>query len=123
MQSTTQTADMLALWAAEELWDWRVRLLFGIVCIVFALATLGVYLLWARRDPEDQLGRPRRYMGRLSASLAVIATAEAGFFKEPVSTVLLFGCALAIALIGLSMPKGSPAATSEEIAQQEETQV
>ena len=102
------SAELLAQWAAEELWDWRVRAIFGAVCALAALAVLGIYLIWGREKPGSKASaqdasRARRYMGRVAVVLLVVALAEAAFFKEVVSAVLLLGTAAAIGLIALNM--------------------
>lgn len=113
------SAELLARWAAEELWDWRVRALFALVCAVAVLAVLVVYLAWGLGPAEGEddaghlgkaprdTGRARRYMGRISVALLVLAVAEASYFKEPVSTALLLLTALLIGLIALGQPQGA----------------
>ena len=108
------SAELLAQWAAEELWDWRVRALFAAVCAIAALATLVVYLAWGRNKESLSTGRPRRYLGRIAVVLLVVAGFEALFFKEPVSTALLLCTALIIGSIGLSLSAASPAGTESE---------
>ena len=98
------SAELLAQWAAEELWDWRVRVMFASLCAAAALFALFVYLAWGRSQNGQSDGRARRYTGRISVSLIVIAVAEASFFKEPVSTALLLATALALGAIALGMP-------------------
>ena len=99
------SAELLSQWAAEELWDWRVRALFGVVCALAAIAVLIIYLVWGRKQTGLSDGKARRYMGRISITLFVVALAEASFFKEPVSTMLLIATALAIGAIALGMPQ------------------
>ena len=104
MQDMQPSAEQLALWAAEQVWDWRVRALFAAVCVAAVIATLIVYLVWERGNEEASSGRARTYTGRIAVTLAVIAAGEALFFKEPVSTILLLATAIAIGLVGLSLP-------------------
>ena len=106
------SAELLAQWAAEELWDWRVRAIFGVVCVLAVLAVLAIYLIWGREKsgseaPVEDNGRARRYMGRVAVVLFVVALAEIAFFKEVVSAILLLGTAVAVGLIALSMPDGA----------------
>ena len=110
------SAEQLATWAAEELWDWRVRALFAVVCLVVMLVVLIIYLKWGR-NRKDDTGRMRRYLGRMSTSLLVVTIAEASFFKEPVSTVLLLVTSLAIGVIALGVPGDS----ADDIEQSAET--
>lgn len=98
------SAEQLSLWAAEELWDWRVRALFALVCIVAALAILAIYLVGNRGKSELSGSRARRYLGRIAVTLAVIAVAEISFFKEPVSLLLLLITAAVAGVAGLEFP-------------------
>lgn len=99
------SAELLAQWAAEQLWDWRVRAIFAAVCALAALATLVIYLKWGRGKAGDNAGKARRYAGRVSVILFVIAAFEALFFKEPVSTLLLLGTAIVVGIVALSLPR------------------
>ena len=111
------SAELLSQWAAEELWDWRVRALSSAICALAAIAVLVIYLIWGReREVRTSDGKARRYMGRISATLLVIALAEGSFFKEPVSTLLLIATALAIGAIALGMP-----AQGQEINQDQDS--
>ena len=108
MSDAAPTADMLALWAAEQLWDWRVRMLFAAVCIIAALAALFVYLKWGRGRSGQPDGKARTYLGRIAVTTFVVAAAEMGFFRETVSTVLLVATAIVIGVAALRMPRGRP---------------
>ncbi len=108
MSDAAPTPDMLALWAAEQLWDWRVRMLFAAVCVVAALAALFVYLKWGRGRTGQPDGKARTYLGRISVTIFVVAAAEMGFFREPVSTMLLVATAIVIGVAALRMPRGRP---------------
>ena len=103
------SAELLAQWAAEELWDWRVRALFAALCVIAVLCALVAYLRWGRIESGSPANgnRARTYIGRICVSVFVIALAEASFFKEPVSTVLLLATGLAVGLVALSMPRSS----------------
>lgn len=105
MQVMIPSAELLAQWAAEELWDWRVRLLFATVCAFALIATLAIYIFFGRDRKPSDVGRARRYMGRVSVTMFVATICEASFFKEPVATVLLAVTATAIGAIALSMPR------------------
>ena len=105
MQVMIPSAELLAQWAAEELWDWRVRLLFATVCAFALIAVLAIYLFLGRDRETENSVRARRYTGRVSATMFVLAIGEAAFFKEPVSTALLAATAIAIGAIALSMPR------------------
>ena len=99
------SAEQLALWASEQLWDWRVRVLFAAICAIAMVAALVIYLAWGRNENRAATGKPRRYLGRVSVTLLLIAGGEIIFFKEPVSAILLLGTALAIGLIAFGMPE------------------
>lgn len=105
MQVMIPSAELLAQWAAEELWDWRVRLLFATVCAFALIAALAIYLFFGRDREPGNAGRARRYMGRVSVTMFVTMIGEAAFFKEPVATALLAVTAIAIGAIALSMPR------------------
>lgn len=98
------SAELLSQWAAEELWDWRVRVLFASACAIAALAALAIYLIWGNGRTGKSDGKTRRYLGRISVTLLVIAIGEASFFKEPLSTALLIATALVIGVAALEMP-------------------
>ena len=108
MSDASPTADMLALWAAEQLWDWRVRLLFAVVCVVAALAALFVYLKWGRNRDGGPSPKARKYFGRIAVTTIVILIGEASFFKDSLATALLAVTALVIGIIGLRFPQGGP---------------
>lgn len=111
------SAETLAQWAAEELWDWRVRLLFAAICALAVIVVLVVYLVLGRTQSSRDDGRIRRYFGRVSITLLVIMVTEISFFKEPVSAALLTVTALAIGAIAFNMPQSSESTPSEpEIA-------
>ena len=112
------SAELLAQWAAEELWDWRVRVLFAVVCILAVLAVLAIYLIWGRNRQDAEgavIGRARKYTGRVCVALLVIAVAEASFFKEPVSTGLLLATAVVVGAIALSMPRQADAVVQARV--------
>lgn len=106
MSDTTPTPEMLAFWAAEQLWDWRVRMLFTAVCVIAALAALFVYLKWGRNRGADSSAKARRYLGRISVATFVITVAEMSFFKDSVASALLVATAAVIGIIGLRLPQG-----------------
>lgn len=102
------SAELRALWAAEELWDWRVRMLFAAVCVIVALIALAIYLAWGRDNERGDPPRARRYMGRLCVTTLVVTVAESSFFGEPTATAFLAGTAVVVGLIGLSFPPAAP---------------
>lgn len=111
MVAMVPSAELLSRWAAEELWDWRVRALFAALCVVFMLLVLAAYLLWGRLPACDDLrhvGRARRYLTRLSVTSFAIAIGEASFFREPVAAVLLVATGIAVGIIALHMPGPAP---------------
>ena len=109
----TPTEEMLARWAAEELWDWRVRMLFGALCVASMLIVLGIYLVWGRSSAESGNGAARRYIGRTSFAMLIAGIVAVLFFKEPISAALAILTAFAIELVALSMPVGHLAAGAE----------
>lgn len=114
------SAELLAQWAAEELWDWRVRAIFAAVCVMAALVALAIYFKWGRNDTGDSDGKARCYLGRVSVTLLVIAAFESLFFKEPVSTLLLLVTAAIVGAISLNLPSGGvEQADSSQLANHE----
>ena len=118
MSTVTANSDLLAQWAAEELWDWRVRALFAAVCVLAALAAIAMYFICGRnRDNERRDGKARRFTSRISIALLVIAVAEASYFKEPVATVLLLVTGAAIGILALGLPPTANPQAEEPPAQ------
>ena len=103
------SAELLAQWAAEQLWDWRVRLLFTAICVLAIVAVLVTYAIWARNDELAASGRARIYINRIAVTLAVVAAGEQLFFKDMVSTAILLGTAAVLFIAALSLPAKSPA--------------
>ena len=106
MSEAAPTPEMLAFWAAEQLWDWRVRMLFAIVCVIAALIALFVYLKWGRTRENASMSKARTYLGRISVTMFVITVVEQLFFKDGLASLLLLGTAIVIGVVGLRMPRG-----------------
>ncbi|HAM15766.1 MAG TPA: hypothetical protein DCP91_07905 [Eggerthellaceae bacterium] len=105
------TSEQLALWAAEELWDWHVRTLFALVCVVAVVSAIVVYVACGheRNRGADSSGRARRYLGRIAVALAVVGGAESMFFRDSATTLLIAATAAIIGFVGLRMPAGDGA--------------
>lgn len=97
-------ADMQALMVAEQIWGWRVRALFAVVCAIAVVIAIVIYLVWEKKDRIDGGGRVRKCFGRLCVTLLVVCVAELGFFKDVPAAGILVATAAVIGLAGLRMP-------------------
>ena len=103
-------ADMQALMVAEQIWEWRVRALFAVICAIAVVIAIVTYLIWEKKDRLDGGGRVRKCFGRLCVALLVACVAELGFFKDVPSAGILVATAAVIGIAGLRMPAGESGA-------------
>ena len=79
-------------------WDNNVRVLFLVLAVFIILAgVLGV--LRHGRSPKA-----RRALIRVSATFVIVALAENLFFREPLTTLMLFGLAVVVLLVAFMLP-------------------
>ncbi len=85
--------------ARASIWDNRVRVLFG--AIIVACVLLALVLAVVRKDPE----RLRLSLVRISTTLLIVGIAEHLFFREPITTAMLFIAAAGIAFAAICAPR------------------
>lgn len=89
-------------------WDNKVRMLFLVIAVaVIVLGGVGVV-----RHGRSALAH--RALVRTAATLGIIALAENLFFHEPLTTAILAGLALVVAVISFMLPTTSAAEDDEQ---------
>lgn len=77
------------------IWDYKVRVLF----LAIALAVIAAGAIGVARNRGTS--RSRRALVRTSVTLGIIALGEHLFFHEPLTTAILVGAAIVVALVAL----------------------
>ena len=103
-----EEAEWVDLGQREAAWDNKVRVLFLVLALIVILA--GVVSVIVRRlSPQSH-----RALVRVAVTLGIMGLAEHLFFREPLTTAMLFALAAIVIAVSFMLPTRESAVDDEE---------